>query len=119
MTDTLPYASNEPSGETTALLWFSIWSHLGSNPNPNSDQNRIHQPHPHSNSNANPTPDPHLFMGPHSALHGDNGTGVTSALLISLDQTLTLSMLSPNGDPLPNSENTTHIGPDAYSIVQT
>ena len=31
-------------------------------------------------------------MGPHSTLHGHKGTGVASALLMSLVQTLTLAM---------------------------
>ena len=50
-----------------------------------------------------------------SALQGDHETKVPSALVTSLDRTLTLAKALSHGDPIPRSDNTTCL---VYKVVQ-
>ena len=75
-----------PPGKQLHCLGFSTLGLLESSPNPNRGPPHIPQPIPQPNSNANPTPDPHPCISPHTGPHGDNGTSVSSALLMSLDK---------------------------------
>ena len=49
-------------------------------------------------------------MGLNSGLHGDNGTDVASALLMSLYQAISLPKTLSNDDPIFKFEDTTHMG---------
>ena len=73
-------------------------------PSPNRDPPHTTQTIPQPNANANPTPDPHPCIGPRTGPYGDNGTGVSSSLLMSLNRTSPYPWFSPNGYPGPNSE---------------
>ena len=85
-----------PPGKQLHCHGFGTLGLLEPSPNPNCDPPHTTQPIPQPNANANPTPDPHPCIGPHTGPYGDNGTGVSSALLMSLDRTSPYLWFSPN-----------------------
>ena len=80
-----------PSGRPLPCCGFGAWKLLGPNPNTNPTLNRDPPPKPKPASIPNPAFERPSEWALTSALEGDHETGVTSALVTSLDRTLTLA----------------------------